>query len=263
MGTALSGDSELIRVTLIDFFSGAILLNNLVEPDVPMQHLNTRFSGVTWRDIREAKKRRRCFLGKAAALQAVWTYVTPDTIVVGHGLHNDLRSLRWIHPLVVDSFMIESSIRKKTEAEQMRKLEEEVQSVAQRTCQDSTAASVELKLEQNQSEAATNLGKEQNDAENLVQQDPIVAADAESPEVKSQEKIHNEHDASGAKQGKKRSRRDRPGNLSLKTLMKKRLDRDIQMGDGKTGHDSLEDAIAARDLIHWHITHPEKREERG
>jgi hypothetical protein len=44
----------------------------------------------------------------------------------------------------------------------------------------------------------------------------------------------------------------RPGNLALKTLAKKYLDRDIQT-KGKQGHDSLEDAIAARDIVHWNV----------
>jgi DNA polymerase III epsilon subunit-like protein len=39
---------------------------------------------------------------------------------------------------------------------------------------------------------------------------------------------------------------------SLKNLAKKYLSRDIQMS-GRDGHDSLEDAVAARDLVHYQI----------
>jgi RNA exonuclease 1 len=42
MGTAASGESELIRVTMVDYFSDEILVDNLVEPGVRMLHLNTR-----------------------------------------------------------------------------------------------------------------------------------------------------------------------------------------------------------------------------
>jgi RNA exonuclease 1 len=38
--------------------------------------------------------------------------------------------------------------------------------------------------------------------------------------------------------------------MSLKTLAKQYLGRDIQMGKG---HDSLEDAVAARDLVHYNV----------
>ena len=40
-----------------------------------------------------------------------------------------------------------------------------------------------------------------------------------------------------------------PIRYGLKMLMKKHLDRDIQVGDGSTGHDSKEDARAAGDLV--------------
>lgn len=59
MGTAVTGDSELIRLTAIDYFSGEVLINNLVQPDQPMLHLNTRFSGVTFPQLNKARKERR------------------------------------------------------------------------------------------------------------------------------------------------------------------------------------------------------------
>jgi DNA polymerase III epsilon subunit-like protein len=39
---------------------------------------------------------------------------------------------------------------------------------------------------------------------------------------------------------------------SLKNLAKRYLSRDIQM-NGKDGHDSLEDAVAARDVVHYQV----------
>ena len=109
MGTAASGDPELIRVTMVDYFSGEILVDNLVQPDVSMRHLNTRYSGVSWPDLKEARRKGTCLSGKAGARQAVWKYVGNDTIIVGHGVSNDLRALRWTHTLVVDSLIKESN----------------------------------------------------------------------------------------------------------------------------------------------------------
>jgi RNA exonuclease 1 len=60
MGTAASGDPELIRVTLIDYFSEEVLVDNLVDPDVRMQHLNTRYSGVSWADLKNARIKGVC-----------------------------------------------------------------------------------------------------------------------------------------------------------------------------------------------------------
>lgn len=223
MGTAVSGDSEVVRVTLIDYFSGAVLVNNFVEPDVPMQHFNTRFSGVSRADIQRAKREGSCLKGKAGARRALWRYVGPETVVVGHGASNDLRALRWIHGLVVDSFVIEFGIMKTKEAEHEDKKGVEVKKVRE------VADPIEGNLLP---------GKDVNGGTSAV----LISGKV--PDGYATAKMQKEKKKKGS------------GHLSLKTLVKKRLDRDIQTG-GKEGHDSLEDAIAARDLVHWIITNPD------
>ncbi|EKJ69833.1 hypothetical protein FPSE_09990 [Fusarium pseudograminearum CS3096] len=155
MGTAASGDSELIRVTLLEYFSGRILIDKLVWPDVAMSHLNTRFSGVTWKALNAARRQKTCIFGKRKARAIIWGFVCPDTIVVGHSTNSDLNALRWIHHRVIDTQIIEGNSSDKT------------------------------------------------------------------------------------------------AGLSLKSLSEKRLQRTIQV-KGK-GHDSLEDALATRDLLHWNV----------
>jgi RNA exonuclease 1 len=189
MGQAANGDPELIRVTLIDYFSDAVLIDKLVEPDVEMAHLNTKYSGVTWADMKKARRERTILRGKFAARQAVWRYVGPNTIVVGHGLNNDLHSLRWIHRLVVDSFVTAFGRRKTKEAEEAR--------------------------------AAEAIATAQKDSKG------VDSNDTKTPSV------------------------PKPDSLSLKALTKRNLGRDIQKG--KSGHDSLEDAIASRDLVHGNV----------
>ena len=83
MGTAKSGDSELIRVTLIDYFSSDVLVDKLVYPDVPMEHYNTRFSGVSRKQMENARALGGCLMGKNRARDAVWKFVGPHTVVVG------------------------------------------------------------------------------------------------------------------------------------------------------------------------------------
>ncbi|KAH7169738.1 ribonuclease H-like domain-containing protein [Fusarium flagelliforme] len=154
MGTAASGDCELIRLTLIDYFSNHVLIDKLVWPDVPMSHLNTKWSGVTWKLMREARNGKRCIFGRKNARALIWKFVSSETIVIGHGANSDLTSLRWIHPRVIDTLIVEGNNYDKTTG------------------------------------------------------------------------------------------------LSLKKLAEKRLQRVIQQGKG---HDSLEDAIATRDLLHWSV----------
>lgn len=182
MGTAFGGERELIRLTAIDYFSGEVLIDSLVYPDVRMQHYNTRYSGVTRADMEKARRQMKCFFGRTAAREALWKFVGPETIVVGHSTQNDLASLRWIHHRVVDSFVIEAEERKKEEA-----------------------AAEAKKGEQSR----------------LGQNQPETASEKQS--------------------------------LSLKSLAKRKLGREIQMR-GKQGHDSFEDAVASRDLVHQHVT---------
>lgn len=216
MGTAASGDTELIHVTLIDYFSEEILVDNLIEPDVPMQHLNTRYSGVSWADFKTARRRGTCLGGKAGARRAIWRYVGTDTIVVGHGASNDLRSLRWIHASMVDSLVIVEERAKKKEAQEAGK-ETPMQELSQ------------------EKEVFTEMSTPEGSSADGV---PSGIVPPDGPEGNAQKTV----------------RARRPRNHSLKTLAKKHLHRDIQM-NGKQGHDSLEDAVAARDLVHYSILH--------
>lgn len=188
MGTACSGESELIRISMVDFFSGAILIDSLVYPNVPMAHYNTRFSGVTKRAMDEAHRKRDCIFGRDAARQAVYKFVGPETVVVGHAGHQDLTSLRWIHTRIVDTLILETRKRRLEEDAALRKEWEEP-------------------------------GK-----------DPCRKTEGDDKNAESS---------------------PQEGGLSLKSLTLKRLDRVIQI-KGR-GHDSLEDALATRDLLHWHI----------
>jgi RNA exonuclease 1 len=96
MGTARNGDSELIRLSAVDYLTGEVLINNLVKPDQPMLHLNTKWSGVTWDQMNEAVRRKTTLKGKVGARKLLWRFVAPETVVVGHSVHNDLKALKWM-----------------------------------------------------------------------------------------------------------------------------------------------------------------------
>ncbi|KAJ5379769.1 uncharacterized protein N7496_002197 [Penicillium cataractarum] len=67
MGVASTGESELVRVTAVDYFSGQTLIDALVFPTARLLHPNTRYPGVTWQMMHEAKRARRAILGRDAA----------------------------------------------------------------------------------------------------------------------------------------------------------------------------------------------------
>lgn len=85
MGYTLDG-FELIRVTVLDWYE-KIVLDTLVKPDSPILCLNTRFSGVK---TLEGPK-----LSTLAQVKTKLNELASDaTLLIGHGLENDLRVLR-------------------------------------------------------------------------------------------------------------------------------------------------------------------------
>ncbi|RMZ70506.1 rna exonuclease [Pyrenophora seminiperda CCB06] len=229
MGTARTGDAELIRLSAIDYFTGEVLVNNLVEPDLPMLHLNTRFSGVTFRQLNRDVRSGRCLKGKAGAKEALWKFIGPESIIVGHAVNNDLRALRLIHPRVVDSFLVENKIVR------AKRAIEAATAVAEAEREATNKAELQLL------EAAVTLGEvgaEGGGISHLTLNDVVVQVATKAPQVEPKKKKQKKPKGSG--------------DLALKTLLKRYLGRDIQM-KGNLGHDSMEDAIAARDLVHWMV----------
>ncbi|KAK1981575.1 hypothetical protein LZ30DRAFT_749978 [Colletotrichum cereale] len=224
MGTAYDGESELIRVTLVDYLTSEILLDSLVYPQVPMQHYNTKWSGVSRQQMNDARDKGKCIAGGLAAVRdAVWRWVGPDTVVVGHAVHNDLAALRWIHPLVVDSLVLATAARAEREK---REEEEEKERRAEQGDE-----------EEEEEEAAATV--EDDGDGDLISFDELGLGPRDGTQNPEKPSVV-----------KARVRR-KPGGLSLKALTAEMFDRQIQKA--KQGHDSLEDALAARDIAHWFV----------
>ena len=216
MGCAASGESELIRISAVDFFTRAVLLDSLVHPSVKMAHYNTRFSGVTRRTMDDALRKNKCLRGRDAARAALWRFVGPQTVVIGHAGNGDLIALRWIHDVVVDTLLLEKRIqpRDEEEHEKRRGKRQRGQEREQGREQDEKAS------EEDSHDGGVSL-------KTVEEPPPLKPAEEIQPEKPKY-----------------------PG-LSLKALALERLKREIQV-KGK-GHDSLEDALATRDLLLWHI----------
>ncbi|KAG5290411.1 3'-5' exonuclease [Histoplasma capsulatum G186AR] len=250
MGQAASGDSELIRITLIDYFSSAVLIDSLVYPSVKMEHYRTRFSGVSRRDMEAAKRAGSCIMGRDNARFAVWRYVGPETVVVGHSAHNDLESLRWIHTAVVDTYIIEDLLEKKKNCESKKDADKTKDGKVPVEADELLLLAGESAGNEHEHEHEHELheGEESEEVKGST-----VQKESSNPKAKPD-------DAPGKAEQEPRKKRNKgSGSLSLKTLARVRLGRDIQNAD-KKGHDSLEDALAARDLAHWHIANGERAE---
>ncbi|WOO85734.1 Exonuclease GOR [Vanrija pseudolonga] len=91
--------SSLARVTIVDE-DGAALLDELVRPRSDILDLNSRFSGITAEDMLSA------VMDLNEVRAAGCAFIGPDTVIVGHGLENDLRALRLLHSKIIDTAIL-------------------------------------------------------------------------------------------------------------------------------------------------------------
>lgn len=106
---------ELIRVTALDWPSGKTQLDVLVRPMGSVLCLNTRFSGVTADMLAQATPYGqdsddagvRLVESPTAARELLYGLVGPDTVLIGHGIENDLKAMRMVHPTIVDTVLLD------------------------------------------------------------------------------------------------------------------------------------------------------------
>ena len=122
---------ELTRVTATAFPSGKIVIDALVKPYGVVLDFNTRFSGVSsemltsaspWRPIaafpdvstvglinptlQSPPEKLGIFASLSQVKKALYHYISPDTILIGHALENDLLYLRMCHEAIVDTAVL-------------------------------------------------------------------------------------------------------------------------------------------------------------
>ncbi|KAJ7228576.1 ribonuclease H-like domain-containing protein [Mycena pura] len=93
-----TGGMRVARVSIVDG-AGSEVFDELVRMDdgVEVIDFNTRFSGITGEDYAKA------VLPLSAIRQSLDNLINTDTVLIGHGLDNDLNTLRIIHHVNVDT----------------------------------------------------------------------------------------------------------------------------------------------------------------
>ncbi|KAL7889505.1 hypothetical protein AOLI_G00017630 [Acnodon oligacanthus] len=90
---------ELVRVTVVNS-SLQVIYDTFVKPNNEVIDYNTRFSGVSEDDVKGSSSSLR-------DVQAVLLgFISADTVLVGHGLENDLCALKLLHSTVVDTSVV-------------------------------------------------------------------------------------------------------------------------------------------------------------
>lgn len=91
----LSG-MEVARVTVVGM-DGRLIYDTFVKPENDIVDLNTQYSGITDKHLKSATKTLK------DVQSDLMGFISADTILIGHGLENDLRVLRMVHYKVVDT----------------------------------------------------------------------------------------------------------------------------------------------------------------
>lgn len=113
---------ELVRLTATSWPMGATMLDILVMPYGEILDLNSRFSGVWPEDMSEAEtwntkevpsppsegepKKLKLVPSIEAARDLLFSLISPDTPLIGHGLENDLNAVRIVHPTLIDTVLL-------------------------------------------------------------------------------------------------------------------------------------------------------------
>lgn len=113
---------EVIRVSATSWPDGAELLDILVKPKGEILDLNSTYSGVWPQDMTNAtvyspdtkapaaaegaRKILAMVPSPEAARDALFSFISPTTPLIGHGLENDLNTLRIVHPYLIDTILL-------------------------------------------------------------------------------------------------------------------------------------------------------------
>lgn len=89
---------EAARISLVDF-EGRIMIDEFIKPEGKIVHLNTQFSGIEMCHLHEAKTLKQIH-------RLLFRFINQKSILIGHGLSNDLKVLHLVHMNVIDTGLL-------------------------------------------------------------------------------------------------------------------------------------------------------------
>ncbi|XP_034655280.1 probable serine/threonine-protein kinase DDB_G0267686 isoform X2 [Drosophila subobscura] len=88
---------DVTKVSLVAL-NGQLVYEHFVRPDCDIIDYNTRYSGITEKDLRSGNVKTL-----AEVQRDLMQLISADTILIGHALDNDLRALRIVHHTLIDT----------------------------------------------------------------------------------------------------------------------------------------------------------------
>lgn len=134
---------EMIRLTVVDWTTEKTVLDKTVFPYGTVIDLNTRFSGI--QDINQGTTvdgKHYPTVSFKQVRDEFFKLVSSSTILIGHGLDNDLEVLRLIHPNIVDTSVLYQTERFKPALKTLTQayLKREIQSGEHDSAEDAIAS---------------------------------------------------------------------------------------------------------------------------
>ncbi|SMN21635.1 similar to Saccharomyces cerevisiae YLR107W REX3 RNA exonuclease [Maudiozyma saulgeensis] len=127
---------EMVRLTIVDFFTCKVLFDEIVEPFGDIIDLNTLFSGIHSEDMEQA-------IPYLDIMDRILTtdLINRNSILIGHGLENDLNVMRIIHERIIDTAILFSVGKYKTSLKNLtfETLSEKIQTGEHDSSQDAIA----------------------------------------------------------------------------------------------------------------------------
>ncbi|CEP63232.1 RNA exonuclease LALA0_S07e05468g [Lachancea lanzarotensis] len=92
---------EMIRLTIVDFFTSKVVFDSIIKPFGEVIDLNSEFSGVHTID-----KANSMTFEEMLSQVLDKKMINGNSILIGHGMENDLNVLRLIHRKVIDTAIL-------------------------------------------------------------------------------------------------------------------------------------------------------------
>ncbi|ENH74857.1 RNA exonuclease 3 [Fusarium oxysporum f. sp. cubense race 1] len=106
MAGVVNGESEIISICAIDFFTGEVLINSLVKPHEPIIDWRTNIHGIRPATLAIAASQGQILYGWEAARQELLKHINTETAMVGQSLQQDLKRLRVSHEKIFDTAIL-------------------------------------------------------------------------------------------------------------------------------------------------------------